>query len=76
MDLLNGRLHGFLDLVTVGVFLSSSYRANSLSKLRCMKCPLFRGFAVEVFFVGFRLGTGMVDDAVAMIGRRVERIEL
>jgi len=37
---------------------------------------LFRCFAVEVFVVGFRFGAGMVDDAVPMIRRRIERIEL
>src|ERR1035437_4955673 len=37
---------------------------------------LFRRFAVEVFVVGFRVGAGMVDDAVPMIRRRIERIEL
>ena len=37
---------------------------------------LFRRFAVEVFVVGLRVGAGMVDDAVAMIRRRIERIEL
>src|SRR5450759_3326709 len=35
---------------------------------------LFRRFAVEVLVVGFRLGAGMVDDAVPMIRRRIERI--
>src|SRR5450756_1594281 len=37
---------------------------------------LFRRFAVEVFVVGLRVGAGMVDDAVPMIRRRIERIEL
>jgi hypothetical protein len=37
---------------------------------------LFRRFAVEVFVVGLRVFTGMVDDAVPMIWRGVERIEL
>src|ERR1035437_1971136 len=43
-------------------------------------CPqidsLFRRFAVEVLVVGLRLVAGMVDDAVPMIRRRIERIEL
>ena len=37
---------------------------------------LFRRFAVEVFVVGLRVGAGVVDDAVLMIRRCVERIEL
>src|SRR5674476_815350 len=37
---------------------------------------LFRRFAVEVLVVGLRLGAGMVDNAVPMIRRRIERIEL
>ena len=36
---------------------------------------LFRRFAVEVLVVGLRLVAGMVDDAVPMIRRRIERIE-
>src|SRR5665811_2625219 len=37
---------------------------------------LFRRFAVEVFVVGLRVGAGMVNDAVSMIWRRIERIKL
>src|ERR1017187_8563924 len=37
---------------------------------------LFRCFAVEVFVVCLRIGTGVVYDAVPMIRRRIERIEL
>src|SRR5450759_4670892 len=37
---------------------------------------LFRRFAVEVLVVGLRRGASMVDDAVPMIRRRIERIEL
>ena len=37
---------------------------------------LFRRLAVEVFIIGFRVVTGMVDDAVPMIRRRIERVEL
>ena len=37
---------------------------------------LFRRFAVEVLVVGPRLGAGMVDNAISMIWRRIERIEL
>src|SRR5450631_4643737 len=37
---------------------------------------LFRRSAIEVFLVGLRVGAGMVDHAVPMIGRRIERIEL
>src|SRR5664279_2838264 len=36
---------------------------------------LFRRFAVEVFVVGLRVGASMVDDAVPMIWRRIERVE-
>ena len=37
---------------------------------------LFRRFTVEVFVVRFRVGAGMVDNAVPMIRRCIERIEL
>src|ERR1035441_5556767 len=37
---------------------------------------LFSCFAVEVLVVGFRIGTGMVYDAVPMIRRRIKRIKL
>ncbi len=37
---------------------------------------LFRRFAVEVLVVSLRFLTGMVDDSVSMIGRRIERVEL
>src|ERR1019366_2673400 len=37
---------------------------------------LFRCFAVKVLLVGLRIGAGMVDDAVPMIRRRIERVEL
>ncbi|HEY5581835.1 MAG TPA: hypothetical protein VIK56_11865 [Rhodoferax sp.] len=33
---------------------------------------LFRRFAIEVFVVRVRVGTGRVNDAVAMIRRRIE----
>ena len=35
---------------------------------------LFRRFAIEAFVVGFRIGAGMVDNAVPMIRRRIERM--
>src|ERR1022692_1279218 len=37
---------------------------------------LFRRFAVEVFVVCLGVAAGMGDDAVPMIRRRIERIEL
>ena len=37
---------------------------------------LLRRLAVEVFVVGLRVVAGMVDDAVPMIRRRIERVEL
>ena len=37
---------------------------------------LFRRFAVKVLVVGLRLAAGTVDDAVPMIRRRIERVEL
>src|ERR1017187_5456821 len=37
---------------------------------------LFRRLAVEMLVVGLRVLAGMVDDAVPMIRRRIERIEL
>ena len=36
---------------------------------------LFRCFIVEVFIVRFRFGTGMVNNAVSMIRRCIDRIE-
>jgi hypothetical protein len=38
---------------------------------------LFSGFAIEVLFIGLGILSGMVDDAVPMIRRRIgiERIE-
>ena len=38
--------------------------------------PLFRRFTVEVFVVRFRFGAGMVDNAVPMIRRCIERVKL
>ena len=43
---------------------------------KLLPLDLFRRFAVEVLVVGLCIGAGMVDDAVPMIRRRVERIEL
>jgi hypothetical protein len=37
---------------------------------------LFRRFAVEVLVIGLGLGSGVMNDAVPMIRRRVNRIEL
>src|SRR5665647_2363293 len=37
---------------------------------------LFRRFAVKVFVVGLRVGAGMVEDAVPMIRRCIERVKL
>ena len=37
---------------------------------------LFRRFTIEVFVVRFRIGAGRVDNAVPMVRRRIERIEL
>ena len=37
---------------------------------------LFRRFAVEVFVVGLCVFRGMVNDAISMIRRRVNRIQL
>jgi hypothetical protein len=37
---------------------------------------LFRRLAVKVLVVGFRIVAGMVDDAIPMIRRRIERVEL
>jgi hypothetical protein len=36
---------------------------------------LFRCFAIEMFAVGLRIGAGMMDNAVSMIRRRINRIE-
>gem|GEM_PF-3810746 len=37
-------------------------------------CRLFRRFAGEMFFVTFSVGAGLVDHAIAMVGRGIERI--
>jgi len=37
---------------------------------------LFSCLAAEMFAVGFRVATGMMDDAIAVIRQRVTRIEL
>jgi hypothetical protein len=37
---------------------------------------LLRGITVEVLVVGLRGGAGVVDDAVPVIRRRIERVEL
>ena len=37
---------------------------------------LFRCIAVEVLLIGLRLVSGMVDDTIPMIRRRIDRIEL
>src|SRR5450830_939821 len=47
-----------------------------MSAAGCAVGSLFRRFAIEVFVIGLRVGAGMVDDAVPMIRRRIERIEL
>src|ERR1019366_7198462 len=47
-----------------------------LLHLRDTHLTLFRGLAVKVFVVRLCLVTGVVDDAVPMIRRRIERIEL
>ena len=44
--------------------------------IRLLSDSLFRRFAVEVFVVGLGVGAGMVNDAVSMIWRRIERIKL
>src|SRR5450830_1560243 len=47
-----------------------------MSAAGCAVGSLFRRFAIEVFVIGLRVSAGMVDDAVPMIRRRIERIEL
>jgi hypothetical protein len=37
---------------------------------------LFRGFAIEVFVVGLRVGAGGMDDAVPVVRRSIERVKL
>ena len=41
----------------------------------CAIGSLFCRFAIEVLVVGFRIGAGMVDDAVPMIRRRIEGVD-
>ena len=36
---------------------------------------LFRRLAIKMFLVGLCVGSSMVDDAIAMVGRRIKRIE-
>ena len=62
-------------------FLSFDYLLSRLTLLSFMRKKretdsLFRSFTVEVFIVVFRFSTGMMDNAVPVIRRRVERIEL
>jgi hypothetical protein len=53
-------------------FARSSVASRSVDALR----PLFGRLAVEVLMVGLGVLPRMVDNAVAMIGRRIERVEL
>jgi hypothetical protein len=50
----------------------SSLDTHSVDALR----PLFRRLAVEVLFVGLGVLPRVVDNAVAMIRRRIQRVEL
>jgi hypothetical protein len=60
--------------------LSDNQRLNRMTKMTITSIrlvdSLFRRFAVEVFVVGLRVGAGMVDNAVPMIRRCIERIKL
>jgi hypothetical protein len=56
------------------VFVDLAQGTGKMSAARCAVGSLFRRFAVEAFVVGFRIGAGMVDNAVPMIRRRLERM--
>jgi len=56
------------------VFVNLAQGTGKMSAFRCAVGSLFRGFAVEVFVVGFLIGAGVVDDAVPVIRRRIERM--
>jgi len=56
------------------VFVDLAQGTGKMSAVGYAVGSLFRRFAVEVFVVGLRIGAGMVDDAVAMIRRRIERM--
>ena len=56
------------------VFVDLAQGTGKMSAAGCAVGSLFRRFAVKVFVVGLRVGAGMVDDAVPMIRRRIERM--
>ncbi|MDP1638721.1 MAG: hypothetical protein Q8K74_00780 [Candidatus Nitrotoga sp.] len=58
------------------VFVDLAQGTGKMFAAGCAVGSLFRRFAIEAFVVGFRIGAGMVDDAVAMVRRHIERIEL
>ncbi len=45
------------------VFVNLAQATGKMSASGCAVDSLFRGFAVEVFVVGFLIGAGVVDDA-------------
>ena len=49
------------------VFVDLAQDTSKMSAAGCTVGSLFRRFAIEVLVVGFRIGAGMVDDAVPMI---------
>src|ERR1039457_4574829 len=62
-------------MITVITFMGSLHIARELIRPPYL-LRLFRCFAVEVFVVRLCVGAGMVDDAISMIRRGIERIKL
>ena len=58
------------------VFVDLAQGTGKMSAAGCAVGSLFRRFAVKVFVVGLRVGAGMVEDAVPMIRRCIERVKL
>jgi len=56
------------------VFVDLVQGTGKMSAAGCAVGSLFRRFAVEMLVVGLRIGAGMVDDAIPMIRRRIERM--
>ena len=58
------------------VFVDLAQGTGKMSAAGCAVDSLFCRFTVEVLVVCLRIGASMVDDAIPMIRRRIERIEL
>ena len=49
------------------VFVDIAQGAGKMSAAECAVGSLFRRFAIKVFVVGLRFGSGMVDNTISMI---------